>query len=70
MFHPSAGGQGASLARRLGAAWGKEGNLKLPKVRDLGELGIPPFQILVAPFPRPPPSGATTEHGSVVFLDP
>ena len=41
---PEQGGQDTSLARMLGAAWGKEGNLKLPQVRVLvrNEVFLPP----------------------------
>ena len=41
---PEQGGQDTSLARMLGAAWGKEGNLKFAKVRVLvrNEVFLPP----------------------------
>lgn len=55
MFHPSAGGRDTSLARMSGAAWSKEEIQSPLKVGHLGGLCAPPFQILVAPFPRPSP---------------
>lgn len=54
---PEQGGQDISLARMMGAAWGKEGNLKLPKVRVLvrNEVFLPPrFLQLFFPIELPP----------------
>lgn len=63
---PEQGGQDISLARMMGAAWGKEGNLKLPKVRVLVRNEVfPPIQILAALFPH---RVATADHGSGVLI--
>lgn len=54
---PEQGGQDTLLARMLGTAWGKEGNLKLPKVRVLvrNEVFLPPrFLQLLFPIGVPP----------------
>lgn len=67
---PRAGGQDISLARMMGAAWGKEGNLKLPKVRVLvrNEVFLPSrFLQLFFPIELPP---QTMVLGSLIPCSP